>query len=527
MAAEMKKTLCVIPVRGGSKGLPGKNLRSLGGRPLLAWACAAAKGAAGLSKTIVSTDDPQLAALARQYGAEVPFMRAAELAADNTPVVDVLKDALQRMEALDNTRYDRICLLQATSPFVLAEDIERALALAEAQDADTVLTVYDVGQKHPEIMLTLEENGRVKWFCDARQRMARRQDLPPVYARSGLVYVVRRDVLMERGSIYGESIYAITVDATRALSIDNEADLATAAALLEQGRIPGASSSSQSQSESPTRDFETSWKAHRETSYVHWTGGEPKNQIQLAFRQHWELFSELVGRKDGKGFRCLEVGCGRGSLSCYFAAAGYDCTLLDNAPSAIEQARRNFAALQFKGQFDVGDALKMPYADNSFDVIFSIGLLEHFSEIDAPLREQVRVLKKGGTLFVYVVPEKRVLAQEENEWINRLLHSWPGLAAAAAKSDKHPLCRTAFDAATYVRALKGMGVSRIDASGVYPLPMISLSPGFPFTLLPDPCEAVVVAEFQRRLTERRRQTGKNPWLCPEEEGQAFLVWVRK
>lgn len=513
------RVLCVIPARGGSKGLPGKNLRPLGGLPLIAWACRAARATPGLDRVVVSTDDPAIAAAAEAAGVPAPFLRDAALAQDRTPVVEVLADAVRRMESVDGARYDWVCLLQATSPLVQPDDITRALERARATGADTVLSVYPAGQKHPEIMLHLEPDGRVRWFCEARQRMARRQDLPPVFVRSGLVYVVRRDLLLGRGTLYGDAVYAVEVPAARALSIDTAADLRVAEALLETAApLPPPAPAA-----ALTRDFETQWRARAETAYVHWTRGAPRNQIQLAFRQHWELFCELLGRTRGEGRRALEVGCGRGSMSCYFADAGYDCTLLDNAPAAMEQARRLYADLGLNAHFVVGDALRMPFPNGAFDVIYSIGLLEHFPEIGAPLREQARVLRPGGTLLVYVVPEKRVRAQERDQWVNRLLRAWPGAAPEAGPA-KAPLFRTAFPSADYAAELRRLGLADVRASGVYPLPMISLSPGFPFTLLPPPCEAELVAEFLQRLAQRRAATGRHPWLCDEDEGQAFLVW---
>ncbi len=466
-----------------------------------------------------------MAAEARRCGVDVPFMRDPELAQDTTPVVDVMIDAVRRVEEAERIEFSYICLLQATSPFVLPEDINRVLDMAISNDADTVLTVYPVGQKHPEIMMTLKQDGEVEWYGTASQRMARRQDLPPVYARSGLVYVIRRNLLMEKRTIYGERIFAVEVDAKRAFSIDAAEDLVVAEALVQNGSIPLVSCES-SAIDSGLDAFESNWRKRREKRYVHWTREEPVNQIQLAFRNHWELFSEIMGRTSGEGLRCLEVGCGRGSLSCYFSDNSYECTLLDNAPAAVAQARELFKNLGLSAKFDVGDALAMPYEDASFDVIFSIGLLEHFESIETPLVEQWRVLKPGGHLFVYVVPEKRVLIQEKYEWVNEVLRGCPGLARDGSPA-KAPLYRNDLRSVPYVDFLAGLGARTVEASGTYPLPMISHSPGFPFTLLPEECERVLVRQFKEMLVDRRQKTGRHPWLCDEDEGQAFLVWASK
>ncbi len=168
----------------------------------------------------------------------------------------------------------------------------------------------------------------------------------------------------------------------------------------------------------------------------------------------------------------------------------------------------------------------VPFEDNEQDVIFSIGLLEHFEEIEHPLKEQWRVLKPGGTLLVYVVPEKRVAIQDQYTWVNELLRAWPASATELSPA-KEPLYRNDLRSGPYVALLKQWGARQVEASGVYPLPMISRSPGFPFTLLPEPCERVLVKAFREMLEERRRQTGRHPWLCGEDEGQSFLVWARK
>jgi len=154
------------------------------------------------------------------------------------------------------------------------------------------------------------------------------------------------------------------------------------------------------------KSFTKNWQTREESYYNHWVKGQPQNQIQFAFRNHWEVFSLLM--KDpffNGGKRSLEVGCGRGSISGYFSDAGFDCTLLDLSPEVIEIAKKIFAKNKLKAKFTVGDVTKMPYPDGSFDVITSIGLLEHFENIEAPIREQIRVLSKGGLFTAYVVPK--------------------------------------------------------------------------------------------------------------------------
>lgn len=223
------------------------------------------------------------------------------------------------------------------------------------------------------------------------------------------------------------------------------------------------------------------------------------------------------------GRRVLEVGCGRGSLSCYFSASGHDCTLLDLSPKAIQIAKQIFGQNKLHARFDVGDAGQMPYPDCSFDLVFSIGLLEHFKEIEPPLIEQVRVLAPGGLFIGYIVPNCRGHIQKEFEWINEVIKGYAKTTLPESES-KEQIYRSDLDSGKYLTVIRRLGLDRTGSSGVYPLPMISHSIDFPFTLMPAASEQALVRHFEQLLAVRARATGKNAWLCPEGYGQAFLVW---
>lgn len=273
--------------------------------------------------------------------------------------------------------------------------------------------------------------------------------------------------------------------------------------------------------------FQGNWKDRDESCYVHWTRSEPVNQIQLAFRNHWNLLCELMEDASfNKGTRALEVGCGRGSLSCYFSDAGYGCTLLDISEDVINRARVIFQEHNLKAEFEVGDAEKLPFDDKSFDIVFSIGLLEHFEDCDPLIREQVRVLDDGGLLFCYVVPEYSDSVQKKYKWINEILKGYVKNSTEQTHQ-KLPVWRSTVSSRDILFLLEKHGLGNAKASGVYPLPMISHSIEFPFTLMPEESEKVLVSHFEQMLEENGRKTSRNPWLCEEGYGQAFVMWGYK
>jgi len=272
--------------------------------------------------------------------------------------------------------------------------------------------------------------------------------------------------------------------------------------------------------------FDKNWKNRPEADYIHWIKGKPKNQIQLAFRNHWNLFQEIM-KGQMKGRRVLEVGCGRGSMSAYFAYNGYYCTLLDSSKSVIDTAKDIFKRHNLSAGFNVGDALNLPYNDGSFDLVFSIGLLEHFKDIAVPLSEQIRVLDQGGLFLGYIVPQYNDNVQKDYIWINDILKGMMDENKQEGFGQKEDVYRSDTGSERYIEVLKILPVYDIKASGVYPLPMISYSIDFPFTILNEQCEEVLVRHFQNILEKRRAKAGQNPWLCEEGFGQAFLVWCFK
>ena len=218
--------LGVIPARGGSKGVPRKNVRLVCGKPLIAYTIEAALAAGDvLDRVIVSTDDDEIASLARSHGAEVPFTRPAELSGDRVPMVPVLQHAVREAEAAGGHRYDWVCLLQPTAPFRTAEDIRAAVALGRGGGCDSVISVVQVFAVHPMLMKQIQDD-RLVPYCVPEPEGTRRQDYaPPAYMRNGALYLTRRDVLMNRGSIWGDVIRPMVMPDDRSVSVDSELDM--------------------------------------------------------------------------------------------------------------------------------------------------------------------------------------------------------------------------------------------------------------------------------------------------------------
>jgi CMP-N-acetylneuraminic acid synthetase len=225
------KILGVITARGGSKGIPRKNLVPVGGRPLLAYTAEAALGARTLSRTILSTDDDEIAALGLRLGLEVPFLRPAELAQDHTPTLPVLQHAVSWLEERGD-RYDAVCLLQPTNPFRDSAVIDGCARLFETARADSVVTVLHVPNEYNPHWVYFEDvEGCLRLSTGEANPIPRRQELPRAFHREGSVYITRRDVLIEESSLYGRRVLGFLVDHSRAVNIDEYLDLEIANAI--------------------------------------------------------------------------------------------------------------------------------------------------------------------------------------------------------------------------------------------------------------------------------------------------------
>jgi CMP-N,N'-diacetyllegionaminic acid synthase len=226
------RVLGIVTARGGSKGIPRKNVVPLLGKPLLAYTAEAALAAKRLTRTVVSTEDEEIARVGRECGLDVPFLRPSGLARDETPTIPVLQDVVRRLEGAGE-RYDAVLTLQPTNPLRRPEDIDGAIDLLEQTGSDSVISFVDVGEKHPARMKFIALDGRVIDPPFAEQfEGQRRQDLPKLYLREGSIYLTRLAVLMEQHSLKGRDCRAWIIPQERACNIDTPFDLFIAEQML-------------------------------------------------------------------------------------------------------------------------------------------------------------------------------------------------------------------------------------------------------------------------------------------------------
>jgi CMP-N,N'-diacetyllegionaminic acid synthase len=221
------KTFALIPARGGSKGIPRKNIKLIGGKPLIVWAIEAALRSSLLDAVVVSTDDPEIAEVAHRAGAQVPFTRPAELAQDQTPGLDPVLHALDQLP-----QYDSVLLLQPTSPLRSTQDIDACLQLAIDRRAPSVVSVTEA-ETHPYWTYRVTEGQALERMVDAVP-VARRQDLPEVVALNGAIYFADARWLRRSGSLVAAETLAYVMPRERSVDLDTPLDWKLAELLLKE-----------------------------------------------------------------------------------------------------------------------------------------------------------------------------------------------------------------------------------------------------------------------------------------------------
>jgi N-acylneuraminate cytidylyltransferase/CMP-N,N'-diacetyllegionaminic acid synthase len=242
MTAKMGTTdstvLCTICARGGSKGVPGKNLREVGGLPLMAHTIEDARDWGRATDIVVSTDDEEIIDAAREYGASAPFERPAKLATDDAPKLPVVQHALRTMEEQWDRHYDYIVDLDPTSPLRLVDDIEMCFRTITEEDATNVYSVCEA-RKNPYFnMVELDQDGYATLCKPTDGTIGRRQDAPPVYEMNASIYVYERDFLLGTDTVHGDRTKVGVMPPERSVDIDNELDLAFVEFLMDRRMEP-------------------------------------------------------------------------------------------------------------------------------------------------------------------------------------------------------------------------------------------------------------------------------------------------
>jgi CMP-N,N'-diacetyllegionaminic acid synthase len=233
------RVLVVVPARGGSQGIPLKNLRTLGGVPLVALAGRLARQLDFVDRAVVSTDHPEIARVAREAGLDAPFQRPEALSGPLVSDLEVLSHALTELERSDGVRYDLVVMLQPTSPGRSAGHVRAAVEKLVEGGYDAVWTVSRTdGKAHPLKQLVIDAAGRLDYYDAAGAQVVARQQLAPVYHRNGVAYVVRRECLLEQKTLLGRRSGALVLEG-HFPNIDTEFDLELAEFLAARGSARG------------------------------------------------------------------------------------------------------------------------------------------------------------------------------------------------------------------------------------------------------------------------------------------------
>ena len=224
--------LAIIPARGGSKGIPGKNVRMLCGKPLIAHTIEAAAACKSIDRIVVSTDDEEIARVAREFNAEIPFMRPSELARDNSIALDAYIYTIDRLNNEFGGDYREFAVLLPTSPLRIPEDIDNAIELYHRKKADSVLTFAEMS--HPPVWaMKINRDGTIHSYFDLELGIKNRQELDIGYMPNGSIYVFKYALLKDKYTIYSDKTYAYIMPQERSVDIDTEMDLLFAEFLMK------------------------------------------------------------------------------------------------------------------------------------------------------------------------------------------------------------------------------------------------------------------------------------------------------
>lgn len=230
------RILGIIPARGGSRGVPGKNIKLLDGKPLLQYTSEIALESQYLTDVILSSDDKQIITVAKSLGIQVPFLRPEELAKDTIPTIDVIIHALQWYEN-QAIFFDAVCLLQVTSPFRTVEFLDKAIEKFIASGCDSLVSVQKVPHEYnPHWTFEVNPEGNLKIATGEEKIISRRQELPEAYHRDGSIYIMKTEVLLQQHSLYGKSISFIESAPEFYVNIDTLTDWEKAEQMIKNNQ---------------------------------------------------------------------------------------------------------------------------------------------------------------------------------------------------------------------------------------------------------------------------------------------------
>lgn len=213
--------LAIIPARGGSKGIPKKNLHMLAGKPLIAWTIEEAKKSKYLDRLILSSEDAEIIAVAKKWGCEVPFVRPLELAADDTPGIEPVLHALDNLK---NDHYDYVMLLQPTSPLRRSNDIDNCIEHFVLHKVPACVSVVE-SEQNPCWMFSLDQKGNLKNLTNLKKLVVRRQELPKYYALNGALYIAKVNWLKEKRTFITEETLAFIMPRGRSIDVDSSFEM--------------------------------------------------------------------------------------------------------------------------------------------------------------------------------------------------------------------------------------------------------------------------------------------------------------
>lgn len=228
-----KTFLAIIPARGGSKGLPGKNIKNLCGKPLIAWSIEVGLKSKYLDEVIVSTDSEEIADVAKKYGANVPFLRPKILANDTAPTFDTLKHAIDFCKNNLNKTYDYIVLVEPTSPLRTEYDIDNAIEQLFDSKASSIVGIGKTEDQNPAFLIKKNENGFIYGYENKDMRVMRRQDINDVFFFEGTIYISKTDTLLDKETFYHSETIGYDVPKYKSLEIDDIDDFIMIEAIMK------------------------------------------------------------------------------------------------------------------------------------------------------------------------------------------------------------------------------------------------------------------------------------------------------